>query len=142
MQQAAEAQVALLGQKIVAQIEPSKEVQVTSAIGGRMYKAGGPLRHQKQRKKGRIPFHLRCVDVESKWSRSGYRSWVQGYRLVLQTLLLYVPLPLFATWQPNNLNEEHIAITALTEGKLAVTSLLLGDTDFGSFKFERMYKEW
>lgn len=44
LQQEAEDQIAALGQKIVKQIEPSKEVQVASAIDGRMYKAVGPLR--------------------------------------------------------------------------------------------------
>ncbi|MEJ7708789.1 MAG: hypothetical protein WKF84_02770 [Pyrinomonadaceae bacterium] len=70
--------------------------------------------------------------MDSAWSKSGYRGWVQGYRLVLQTLLLPAPIPLFATWQPNNLYEEHLALEALQAGQLPVTSLLLGDSSFGS----------
>jgi hypothetical protein len=132
LQAEAEAQVATLGQQIVAEIEASEAVQVSSAIDGRMYQARGPLWHQKQRKKGVIPLHLRNVDTDSKWSKSGYRGWVQGYRLILQTLLWPVPIPLFATWQPNNLYEEHLALHALQRGRLPVTSLLLGDTSFGS----------
>ena len=132
LQAEAEAQVATLGQQIVEEIEASEAVQVSSAIDGRMYQARGPLWHQKQRKKGVIPIHLRNVDTESKWSKSGYRGWVQGYRLILQTLLWPVPIPLFATWQPNNLYEEHLALQALQSGRLPVTSLLLGDTSFGS----------
>ncbi len=132
LQAEAEAQVAALGQQIVTAIEADEEVQVSSAIDGRMYRARGPLWHQKQRKKGIIPIHLRNVDTESKWSKSGYRGWVQGYRLLLQTLLLPVPIPLFATWQPNNLYEEHLALEALQEGRLPVTSLLLADSSFGS----------
>lgn len=132
LQAEAEAQVATLGQQIVKEIKASEAVQVSSAIDGRMYKARGPLWHQKQRKEGIIPIHLRNVDSESKWSKSGYRGWVQGYRLVLQTLLWPVPIPLFATWQPNNLYEEHVALQALQAGRLPVTSLLLGDTSFGS----------
>jgi len=92
LQAEAEAQVAALGQKIVGEFEPAAEVQVASAIDGRMYKARGPLWHQKQRKKGVIPRYLRNVDTDSEWSKSGYRGWVQGYRLVLQTLLLPVAL--------------------------------------------------
>ncbi len=92
-------------------------------------------------KKGIIPIHLRNVDTESKWSKSGYRGWVQGYRLVLQTLLLPVPIPLFATWQPNNVYEEHIALSALENKQLAVTSLLLGDTSFGSPAMTNAYAE-
>lgn len=59
LQHEAEVQVAALGQRIVNEIEPAAEVQVASAIDGRMYKAGGPLWHQKQRKAGIIPLHLR-----------------------------------------------------------------------------------
>lgn len=101
LQSEAEAQLALLGQQIVKQIEPSSDIGKSSAIDGRIYAARGPLWHQKQRKKGVLPHFPRNVDVESKWSKSGYRSWVQCYQLVLQTLLLPVPIPLYATWQPN-----------------------------------------
>ncbi len=132
LQQEAEAQVAALGHQIVEEIEPSAEVQAVSAIDGRMYKARGPLWHHKQRKEGVIPLHLRNVDCQSEWSKSGYRGWVQGYRLLLQTLLLPTPIPLFATWQPNNLYEEHLALRALQAGTLPVTSVLLGDSSFGS----------
>lgn len=74
LQAEAEAQVATLGQQIVEEIGPSEAVQAASAIDGRMYQARGPLWHQKQRKKGIIPLHLRNVDTESKWSKSGYRG--------------------------------------------------------------------
>jgi len=141
LQPEAEVQVAALGQQIVNEVEPSAEVQVASAIDGRMYKARGPLWHHKQRKKGIIPRHLRNVDTDSQWSKSGYRGWVQGYRLVLQTLLLPAPIPLFATWQPNNLYEEHLTLEALREGQLSVTSLLLGDTSFGSPAMVSAYAE-
>ena len=120
---------------------PSKELPVASAIDGRMYKARGPLWHQKQRKAGIIPLHLRNVDQESAWSKSGYRGWVQAYRLLLQTLLLPAPIPLFATWQLNSLYEEHLALDALQEGKLSVTAVLLGDTSFGSPKMTAAYAE-
>ncbi len=141
LQHEAEHQVATLGQQIVEEIEPPKAFPVASAIDGRMYKAGGPLWHQKQRKEGLIPDRLRNVDVESAWSKSGYRGWVQGYRLLLQTLLLPAPIPLFATWQPNNLYEEHLALQALQAGTLPVTAVLLGDTSFGSPKLTSAYAE-
>ena len=40
------------------------------------------------------------MDTESAWSKSGYRGWVQGYRLVLQGLVFPTPVPLFARWCP------------------------------------------
>lgn len=93
LQSEAEAQVALLGQEIVKEIPPSSEIGKASAIDGRMYASRGPLWHQKQRKTGVLPHFLRNVDGESKWSKSGYRGWVQGYQLVLQTLCLPAPIP-------------------------------------------------
>src|SRR5438270_5006886 len=132
LQAEAETQVAALGQQIVSAIEPPKLLPLGSAIDGRMFAARGPKWHQKQRKKGILPGGLRNVDTASQWSKSGYRGWVQGHRLVLQTLLLPTPIPLFATWQANNLYEEQIALAALEKGDLAVTSFLLGDSSFGS----------
>ncbi|MBA3247879.1 MAG: hypothetical protein H0T63_07325, partial [Pyrinomonadaceae bacterium] len=73
LQAEAEAQVAALGHGIVNELALLKRRGVESAIDGRMYQARGPLWHQKQRKKGIIPIHLRNVDTESKWSKSGYR---------------------------------------------------------------------
>src|SRR5436305_4227044 len=80
----AEAQVAALGRQIAREVVPAAEEPQASAIDGRMYEAAGPPWHQKHRREGRIPLGLRNVDVESSWSKSGYRGWVQGYRLVLQ----------------------------------------------------------
>lgn len=141
LQPEAEAQVAALGREIVTRLSRRRLRTPGSAIDGRMYRARGPLWHQKQRKKGVIPRQLRDLDVESAWSKSGYRGWVQGYRLVLQTLLWPVPIPLFATWQPNNFYEEHIALAALQADELAVTSLLLGDASFGSPRLSAAYAE-
>lgn len=141
LQTEAEAQVAALGRQIVNEVTPCQETPSASAIDGRMYKARGSLWHHKQRKAGFIPRHLRNVDSESQWSKSGYRGWVQGYRLVLQTLLLPVPIPLFATWQPNNVYEGQVALSALEKEQLVVTSLLLGDTSFGAPQMSAAYRK-
>jgi len=139
LQPEAQAQVAALGSRIVKEVEVPPGRTPASAIDGRMYEARGPKWHHKQRKSGIIPHGLRNVDVESKWSKSGYRSWVQGYRLVLQTLLLPTPIPLFATWQPNNLYEAEIAQSALHSEQLVVTALLLGDTTYSTPEFVTDY---
>ena len=83
---------------------------------------------------------LRNVDTESKWSRSGYREWVQGYRLALQGPAFPDPVPIFAAWLPNNENEANIAIEALLAGELKVTDVLLGDKTFGSGLFPSLYE--
>lgn len=137
----AEAQIAALGQQIVTEVKPQAEQSEVSALDGRMYEARGPKWHKKDREKGRIPVGLRNVDTESKWSKSGYRGWVQGYRLLLQGLVFPQPVPLFAAWRPNNEYEAHIAGAALHRGALKVTDVLLGDETFGSGDFPRLYAQ-
>src|SRR5215207_8884939 len=127
----AEAQAAALGLRIAREVQPAAERPQASAIDGRMYKATGPLWHQKHRREGRIPLGLRNVDVESAWSKSGYRGWVQGYRLVLQGLVFPAPVPLFAAWRLNSEGEATIMAQALERQSLPVTPVLLGDETFG-----------
>lgn len=141
LQTEAEDQVAALGKQIVRAVTPVADAPTVSAIDGRMYKARGSLWHHKQRKAGFIPTRLRNVDTESRWSKSGYRGWVQGYRLVLQTLLLPAPIPVFATWQPNDVYEGQVALSAMEDERLAVTPVLLGDTSFGAPPMTTAYRK-
>ncbi len=129
---AAEAQVQALGHQIVAEVEPRPDQPQASAIDGRMYQARGPLWHARDRAQNRVPPTLRNVDTESAWSKSGYRGWVQGYRLVLQGLVFPAPVPLFARWCPNSQGESTVLAQALEDRGLPVTELLLGDATFGS----------
>ncbi len=137
----AEAQIAAFGERIVAEVKPEPEQTEASAIDGRMYKAQGPKWHKSDREKDLVPVGLRNVDTESTWSKSGYRGWVQGYRLLLQGLVFPFPVPIFAAWRPNNENEANIAIEGLEEGKLKVTDVLLGDETFGGGLFPYLYEE-
>jgi hypothetical protein len=137
----AEQQIALLGQQIIEEVRPDDGQLEVSAIDGRMYKAQGPKWHKSDRQKEIVPVGLRNVDTESKWSKSGYRGWVQGYRLVAQGLAFPEPVPIFAAWRPNNENEANIAIEALLAGDLKVTDVLLGDETFGGGLFPYLYEE-
>jgi len=137
----AEAQIAALGRQVVTEVKPAADQSEVSALDGRMYKAQGPLWHKKDREKGLAPKGLRNVDTESKWSKSGYRGWVQGYRLVLQGLVFPAPAPVFAAWRPNNENEARLAIEALGRGTLQVTDVLLGDETFGGGDFPQLYAQ-
>jgi hypothetical protein len=141
LQPEAEAQVAALGQQIVEQAEPADSLPVAASIDGRMYEAQGPKWHQKQRKQGLIPRGLRAVDSESAWGKSGYRGWVQGYRLVMQCLVWPVPIPLFATWQPNDRNEGKVFAEALGKEQIAIAPVLLGDESFGTPELVAAYAE-
>jgi hypothetical protein len=137
----AEQQIALLGQRIVEEVKPEAEQSQVSAIDGRMYKAQGPAWHKGDRKLDLVPASLRNVDTESRWSKSGYRGWVQGYRLLLQGLAFPAPVPIFAAWRPNNEYEAQIAIEALEADRLKVTDVLLGDETFGGGLFPYLYEQ-
>jgi len=137
----AEQQIAGLGKTILAEVKLGADQSQVSATDGRMYQAVGPLWHKKHRAEGIIPAGLRNVDVESKWSKSGYRGWVQGYRLVLQTLVFPEPVPLFAVWRENQLNEAKIALGELSRGRLQVTEAMLSDTTFGKEDFAPEYQK-
>ena len=89
----AETQVQALGEQLLVEVKPGAEEPQASAIDGRMYAAQGPLWHARDRAQHRVPPGLRNVDTDSAWSKSGYRGWVQGYRLVLQGLVFPAPVP-------------------------------------------------
>ena len=50
-----------------------------------LYKAKGPVWHQKDRQANIIPDGLRNLDTDASWSTSKYRGWVYGYGLHLTT---------------------------------------------------------
>lgn len=141
LQAEAEAQIAALGQAIVKTLAPASGPSLAASIDGRMYEARGPKWHQKQRKMGIVPLGLRNVDRQSSWGKSGYRGWVQGYRLMLECLLWPVPIPLWATWQPNNVGEGKIFAQAIDTQQLAVVPSLLGDQTFGTPELTAAYRE-
>ena len=135
----AERQISLTGARIVAHVLVAQS-QAVSAIDGRMYQAVGPRWHKKHRRENLIPARLRNVDRESQWFKSGYRGFVQGYRLVLQSLVFPFPVPLSATWKANNLGESTIARQAIAAGRLIRTEVLLGDESFGGKDLVELYQ--
>ncbi|HXG65653.1 MAG TPA: hypothetical protein VNO70_11140, partial [Blastocatellia bacterium] len=137
----AEAQINLLGKHILAEVGPEPDQSAVSAIDGRMYQAAGNAWHKSSRQQGVLPVGVRNIDTESNWSTSGYRGWIQGYRLLLQGRVFPHPVPIFAVWRANNRNEASVAVEALEGHQLQVTDVLLGDTTFGSGRFPAAYKE-
>jgi hypothetical protein len=137
----AEAQVQALGHQILSEVEPDPEAPQASAIDGRRYQAQGPRWQKRDREQDRVPAGLRNVDTESAWSKSGYRGWVQGYRLVLQGLVFPAPVPLFARWCPNSMGESTVLEQALAAEQVPVTELLLGDATFGGAALVATYAQ-
>lgn len=135
----AETQVRLLGEQIQSALPVA--AGATSAIDGRMYQAAGSRWHKGDRQAGVIPRGLRNVDTQSSWSKSNYRGWVQGYRLVMQTLIFPAPVPLFAAWVSNEVGESTVAKQAIAEKRLSITDVLLGDETFGGADLTALYKK-
>ena len=48
-----------------------------------LFKAQGPVWHQRDRAANHIPDKLRHLDTDATWSKSGYHGWVYGYGLHL-----------------------------------------------------------
>ena len=46
-----------------------------------LFKAKGPVWHQKDRKRAHIPDKLRNLDRDATWCKSAYHGWVYGYGL-------------------------------------------------------------
>jgi hypothetical protein len=137
----AEQQIALLGKHIAANIKPNDEQTQVGVLDGRMYKAQGPRWHKNDRQRQNIPLGLRNVDCDSTWSKSSYRGWVQGYRLLLQGIAFPSPVPIFALWRANSINEARLGEQGLASGDLVVTDVLLGDESFGKGDFPKQYSQ-
>ena len=50
-------------------------------MDGSLFKARGPVWHQRDRLARRVPEKLRNLDQDASWSKSDYHGWVYGYRL-------------------------------------------------------------
>lgn len=137
----AEAEIKLFGKQILAEVKPKPDQSQVSAIDGRMYQASGNLWHKQHRLADVIPVGVRNIDCESRWSKSGYRGWIQGYRLIVQGLVFPAPVPIYASWRANNLNEAQVAVDSLADGQLPVTDVLLGDSTFACCGFASAYRK-
>ena len=74
-----------------------------------LFKAAGPVWHQKDRRNAEIPKGLRGVDTTASWSKSGYHGWVHGYGLHLTTT--HIGFPVMFHVEPANVNERTVLDT-------------------------------
>ena len=74
-----------------------------------LFKAAGPVWHQKDRLKDHLPKGLRGVDKTATWSKSGYHGWVYGYGLHLTSIRNGFPV-MFQVL-PANVNERKVLDT-------------------------------
>ena len=71
-----------------------------------LFKARGPVWHNKDRAKSYIPKGLRNVDKTASWSKSAYHEWVYGYGLHLTTTRHGFPIMFDVL--PANVNERKV----------------------------------
>ena len=74
-----------------------------------LFKAAGPVWHQKDRRNGHLPKNLRGVDKTATWSKSGYHGWVYGYGLHLTSIRNGFPVMFHVL--PANVNERKVLDT-------------------------------
>ena len=74
-----------------------------------LFKAAGPVWHQKDRLNDHLPEDLRGVDKTATWSKSGYHGWVYGYGLHLTGIRNGFPI-MFEVL-PANVNERKVLDT-------------------------------
>lgn len=74
-----------------------------------LFKAAGPVWHQRDRLKDHLPKGLRGVDQTATWSKSGYHGWVYGYGLHLTGIRNGFPI-MFEVL-PANVNERKVLDT-------------------------------
>ena len=74
-----------------------------------LFKAAGPVWHQKDRLKDHLPKDLRGVDTTATWSKSGYHGWVYGYGLHLTSIRNGFPVMFDVL--PANVNERKVLDT-------------------------------
>ena len=74
-----------------------------------LFKAAGPVWHQKDRTRDHLPKGLRGVDKTATWSKSGYHGWVYGYGLHFTST--HAGFPLLFEVLPANVNERKVLDT-------------------------------
>ena len=71
-----------------------------------LFKAAGPVWHQKHRLNDHLPKGLRGVDKTATWSKSGYHGWVYGHALHLTSVRNGFPVMFHVL--PANVNERQV----------------------------------
>ncbi len=74
-----------------------------------LFKAAGPVCHQKDCLKDHLPKDLQSVDKTATWSKSGYHGWVYGYGLHLTSIRNGFPVMFDVL--PANVNERKVLDT-------------------------------
>ncbi len=107
------AQIACLGQHLVALIQPWAHTGRAVAVDSTVLRAAGGVWHKKDREAGVVP-HT-SIDTEAGWTKSGWHGWVYGWKLHLATTVAGVWIPLVARLTPANTADNEVAPTLIAE---------------------------
>jgi len=118
------AQVACLGQHLVALLQPWADCGRAVAVDSTVLRARGGVWPRKHREVGEVP-HT-SIDTETHWTTSGWQGWVYGWKLHLVTAVAAAWLPLAAALTPANTADSDAA-PRLLEDLPAEVRFVLGD---------------
>lgn len=121
------AQIACLGEALVALLDPWRERGRAVAIDSTVLAARGGVWHKNHREAGVVP-HT-SIDTEAHWTKSGWHGWVYGWKLHLVVTVAGVWIPLRAALTPANAADNEQAALLLT-GLPAEVRFVLGDSHY------------
>jgi hypothetical protein len=119
------AQIALLGESLVALLDPWRERGRAVAVDSTVLAARGGVWHKRHREAGVVP-HT-SIDTEAHWTKSGWHGWVYGWKLHPVVTVAGVWLPLRAALTPANTADNEQAVGLLTDLPAEVR-FVLGDS--------------
>jgi hypothetical protein len=85
------AQIAWLGEQLVALIQPWQGSGPIAAIDSTVLRANGGVWQKQDREANLVPH--RSIDTEAHWTKSGWHGWVYGWKLQLIVSVAPVWLP-------------------------------------------------
>jgi hypothetical protein len=120
-------QIALVGEHLVALLDPWAGGGRAVAIDSTPLHARGGVWHQKDREADVVP--PTSIDTEAHWTKSGWHGWVYGYKRHLLVTVGAVWLPLAAELTPATVADNEQAI-ALLDALRQAALFVLGDRAF------------
>ena len=129
------AQIACLGQHLVALLRPWATCGRAVAIDSTVLRAKGGVWHKKDREAGVVP-HT-SIDTEAHWTKSGWHGWVYGWKLHLVVTVAAVWIPLAARLTPANEADNEVAPHLLATLP-AEARFVLGDRHYNAAEVRAM----
>jgi hypothetical protein len=121
------AQIACLGQDLVAALVPWPDGGFAAAIDSTPLRALGGVWHKADREQGKVP-HT-SIDTEAHWSKSGWHGWVYGWKLHLVISVAAVWIPLAAALTPANV-ADNVQAPSVLRDLPPVVRFILGDVHY------------